>query len=75
MPVATLRQPIRACLWGESLNEEVIVSATNRRGRSIKCKVTCTALMEPEGNIIHGAILLMDEIDKEESAGGSSVAD
>ena len=75
LPVAVLRQPIRACLNGESLNEEVIVTATNRRGRSIQCKVSCTPFIEPQDKIIHGAILLMDEIDKEESTALSSSVD
>ncbi|MCT7948816.1 PAS domain-containing protein [Ancylothrix sp. C2] len=75
LPVGGLRQPIRACLNGECLNEEVIITATNRRGRSIQCKVTCTPLMEPQDKVIHGAILLMDEIDKEEPAALSSCID
>ena len=65
LPVSPLRKPIKACLTAECLNEEVILNATNRRGKSIKCKVSCTPLIQVEGSI-YGVILLMDEVDKQE---------
>lgn len=67
LPVQQLRQPIRACLSGESASEKCALDATNRRGRAIGCQVTCTPLMEgtPE---IKGAILLMEAVELDPTA-------
>jgi two-component system CheB/CheR fusion protein len=60
LPVEQLRAPIRACLQGESEHLQVLVQATNRRGRSVCVRVTCTPLTAglPE---VRGVILLLDE--------------
>lgn len=61
LPVDQLRQSIRICLSGEEKSyTEVILEAVNRRGRAIKCRVTCTPLIYIEGHI-QGVILLMEE--------------
>jgi two-component system CheB/CheR fusion protein len=62
LPVEQLRGPIRACLQGESEHLQVVVQATNRRGRSIRVRVTCTPLTTglPE---VRGVILLLDEVE------------
>jgi two-component system CheB/CheR fusion protein len=60
LPTDSLRPVIRACLNGDAECPETVVAATNRRGRSIVCKVIGTPLAggskEPRG-----VILLMDE--------------
>jgi two-component system CheB/CheR fusion protein len=43
LPVAMLKQPLRACLDG-SAREVVTLEGVNRRGRPIVCKVTCSTL-------------------------------
>jgi two-component system, chemotaxis family, CheB/CheR fusion protein len=60
LPVAQLRAPIRACLSGESRYQQVTVDATNRRGRAVRCLVTCTPLDGSPGAATRGAILLME---------------
>jgi two-component system CheB/CheR fusion protein len=62
LPLDQLRPVIRACLSAESALDEKTVAATNRRGRPISCKVTCTPLMG-EGRHAQGVILLIDEIE------------
>ncbi|BAZ69977.1 MCP methyltransferase, CheR-type with PAS/PAC sensor [Fischerella sp. NIES-4106] len=64
LPVEQLRQPIRACLLGESSCPEVTLEAINRRGRAILCKISCTPLRASTTRDIQGVILLMEEIDK-----------
>jgi two-component system CheB/CheR fusion protein len=59
LPVDQLRQPLRACLAGESPLQRVVLSARDRRGRGIQCEVTCTPLLSPEREI-RGAIVLME---------------
>jgi two-component system CheB/CheR fusion protein len=63
LPVQELRQPIWNSLAGKD-GAEVTVGAVNRRGKSIRCHVTCTPLTGP-GKEARGAILLMEEVDGE----------
>nr|RNJ65723.1 MAG: PAS domain-containing protein [Leptolyngbya sp. IPPAS B-1204] len=61
LPVEQLRQPIRDCLSGPVDGvSEVVLSAINRRGRNIQCRITCTPLIA-EQQQIQGVILLMEE--------------
>ena len=59
LPIEQLRAGIRACLSGDGEHQEQVVPATNRRGRSILCRVTATPLSANKE--IRGVILLMDE--------------
>ena len=61
LPVQSLRQSIRACLALETTHQETMVDAVNRRGRGIRCKVSCTPLTT-QGQGTHGAILVMEEL-------------
>lgn len=60
LPVERLKQPVRDCLAGENEVKEVTISATNRRGRSIQCRVMCTPLSSQTDGI-RGAILLVED--------------
>jgi two-component system CheB/CheR fusion protein len=60
LPADQLRSGIRSCLAGEQEHAEVVVKATNRRGRAITCKVTSTPLLGSSQEV-RGAILMIDE--------------
>lgn len=60
LPVEQLRIPVRAILTGRAAFQEVVLEATNRRGRAIQCRITCTPLLGVE-RTIQGVILLMEE--------------
>jgi len=62
--VAELRAAIRPCLVGEIDHQEVALDAVNRRGKKIRCQVTCTPL-DSSGKEPRGVILLMEEVDGE----------
>jgi two-component system, chemotaxis family, CheB/CheR fusion protein len=62
LPVAELRPLVRASLSGESEAGELTLDATNRRGKRIRCRVTCTPLSNSNGTR-DGVILLMDQVD------------
>jgi two-component system CheB/CheR fusion protein len=62
LPLEPLRGPIRACLAGEMNHQEAVLDATNRRGKAIQCRVTCTPLTTPEGEQ-QGVILLIEEVE------------
>jgi two-component system, chemotaxis family, CheB/CheR fusion protein len=67
LPLERLTGPLRACLAGESAYEDVTLDATNRRGKAVQCKVSCTPLMDA-ANDIRGVILLMKEEGRAESS-------
>jgi two-component system CheB/CheR fusion protein len=60
LPVEQLKPAIRACLGGDSVFNELTVPATNRRGKSIQCKVTLTPLLG-SGKDSRGLIVLMED--------------
>jgi two-component system CheB/CheR fusion protein len=59
LAVEQLKNMIRGVISDQE-RREVVLDAVNRRGKSIECKVTCTALVSPDSQP-HGAILLMEE--------------
>lgn len=63
LPVEQLRQPIRDCLAGVQdggSHSDITLAAINRRGKQIKCRVSCTPLLGSNQQI-QGVILLMEE--------------
>jgi two-component system CheB/CheR fusion protein len=63
LPVEELKKSIRGCLNGESEHTEVVLHSTNRRGRAIQCKITCSPLIGPDA-APEGAILVMEEVNE-----------
>jgi two-component system CheB/CheR fusion protein len=62
LPVDNLRADIRACLQEGASSRMSMLPAVNRRGRTIKCRVTCAQLVNALGDL-RGVILLMEEVD------------
>ena len=60
-PVDQLAGRVRAALLGEQEREAPMIEATNRRGRRIRCRVSCMPLLSPDGPV-RGAILIMERI-------------
>jgi two-component system CheB/CheR fusion protein len=60
LPLERLRAPIRACLDGTSGQEEAVMEAVNRRGRSFACHVRIMP-MRRQSDEITGVILVIDE--------------
>ena len=59
LPTDRLLPLVRATLAGEDVERQLTVDATNRRGRAIRCRVTCSQLLSPL-NEVRGAIVLME---------------
>ena len=72
LPVERLVPHLRVCLSGSSTYEELVIAATNRRGKTIHCRITCTPL-QSRSLQIHGAILVMQEIESSLSAHDNSL--
>jgi two-component system CheB/CheR fusion protein len=64
LPVSELRQSVRDAISGDGHNQELVLPATNRRGRSIDCRVSVAPLRQGDKSV-HGVILLMEEIDSD----------
>jgi two-component system CheB/CheR fusion protein len=60
LPVDRLRDAMRRALRGERADEVIFVSAHNRRGKEIECRVTCGPLLGPD-NAVSGVILLTED--------------
>ncbi len=58
LPRESLNGAIRSCLVGESEYVEVVVPFINRRGRTIRYRITCAPLVRPEGTA--GAVLVIE---------------
>ncbi len=63
LPLDNLKQSIRACMSGEAPYQYLTLDATNRRGRAIRCRVTCTPMAASDR--VEGVILVMEENDLE----------
>jgi two-component system CheB/CheR fusion protein len=63
LPVHELRSGMRDALDGNEV-EPVVVAATNRRGRALRCHVTFSRLNGPDG-LVRGVILFVLEEPKE----------
>ena len=60
LPVDRLKTVIRPCLSGEADHGEILLDAKNRRGKPIKCRVSCSPLLA-HNKQRQGVILLMAE--------------
>ncbi|MBW4688459.1 MAG: PAS domain S-box protein [Komarekiella atlantica HA4396-MV6] len=61
LPVEQLRSPLRESLSKKTQFQEMILDATNRRGRQIKCYMATTPLLGIE---IEGAVLMMVDVER-----------
>jgi two-component system CheB/CheR fusion protein len=71
LPVRRLEGPIQGLLHGESKDEEVELDAVNRRGRALRCRVSCTPLGSDKDGGVPGVVLLMSNQDQPNAAPGS----
>ena len=62
LPVEKLRASIRASLAGGTDREEIVVEATNRRGKPFQCRVTLLPLGTPSNDGASGAIMMMESV-------------
>jgi two-component system, chemotaxis family, CheB/CheR fusion protein len=63
LAVRQLEGPIRRVLQGESQHEAAELDARNRRGRSIRCRITCTPLGSDKDGGVPGVVLLMSDLE------------
>jgi two-component system, chemotaxis family, CheB/CheR fusion protein len=62
LPVGDLKKPLQLVLAGKTNFQELTLPATNRRGKKITCRITCTPRLGAGGER-QGVILQMEEGD------------
>ena len=62
LPAEELRKLIQAGAGGRPLHDELVVTATTRRGREIRCRVIAHAI--GDGDQAAGVVLVMEELKK-----------
>ena len=63
LPVGRLKGPVGGFLAGGGKFQELVLDATNRRGRPIRRRVTCTVRLGSQGDR-RGVVLLMEDVEK-----------
>jgi two-component system, chemotaxis family, CheB/CheR fusion protein len=61
LPVEQVRPALRAALSGENGTQSTVVQATNRRGRAVTCRVTCTPLLDSDKTLRGVIVVVVDE--------------
>jgi two-component system, chemotaxis family, CheB/CheR fusion protein len=62
LPIEKLRQQIKDTLAGKSEREEVMLDATNRRGKTFTCRVTFLPLGSGGDGNVAGVIMMMEDV-------------
>ena len=62
LPVESVRQQMRDTLVGRSQREEVVLEATNRRGKAFMCRVTFLPLGSTGDGNGSGVIMMMEDV-------------
>jgi two-component system CheB/CheR fusion protein len=57
--VDQVRPALRQAMSGENGTQSTVIQATNRRGRPIRCRVTCSPLLD-SGKTLRGVIVVVD---------------
>jgi two-component system, chemotaxis family, CheB/CheR fusion protein len=58
LPIDQLMPTLRAAMSGENGTQSTVIQATNRRGRTVTCRVTCSPLLDHD-KTLRGAILVV----------------
>jgi two-component system CheB/CheR fusion protein len=61
LPVEQLKPQLRTSLAGSPTREEIVVEATNRRGRPFNCRVTLLPFHNSNDGEIRGVIVMMED--------------
>jgi two-component system CheB/CheR fusion protein len=62
LPVEQLRAPLRSLLQDGNARQELLVDATNRRGKPFQCRVICLPLHADGDGQVSGVILMMESL-------------
>src|SRR5215217_5290853 len=60
LPIDRVLPALRAAMGGENGTQSTVIQATNRRGRTVVCRVTCSPLLDSD-KILRGVIMVVAE--------------
>ncbi len=63
LPVERLRQPLKSLLNDGAAREELVIDATNRRGKPFQCRVTILPLRAGNNGDLSGAVVMMEPVE------------
>lgn len=63
LPVEKLRRQLRDTLSGKSEEEQLVLEATNRRGKDIQCRVTLLPVSADGDHAVTSVIMMMEPVD------------
>jgi two-component system CheB/CheR fusion protein len=61
LPVEQVRPALRAAMSDENGTRSTVIQATNRRGRTVTCRVTCTPLLDSDKTLRGVIVVVADE--------------
>jgi two-component system, chemotaxis family, CheB/CheR fusion protein len=61
LPIEQVRPTLRAAMSGQDGTQSTVIQATNRRGRNVTCRVTCSPLLDNDKNLRGVIVLVVDE--------------
>jgi two-component system CheB/CheR fusion protein len=61
LPIDQIRPALRAAMGGENGTQSTVIQATNRRGRTVVCRVTCSPLLDSDKNLRGVIMVVVDE--------------
>jgi two-component system CheB/CheR fusion protein len=62
LPIEQLKAQLRGCLNGDSTRREIVLEATNRRGKQFECRITCMPMGNDHNGEVSGLIMLMEAV-------------
>lgn len=62
LPLERIKTELRATLEGRAQQEQLVLGATNRRGKPIQCRVTLLPLTSDGDGSVSGAIMMMEPV-------------
>src|SRR5215211_2935778 len=65
LPIEQVRPTLKAAMSGEEGTQSTMIEATNRRGRTVTCRVTCSPLLDNDKHLRGVIVLVVDETDRE----------
>ena len=61
LPIDQVLPVLRAAMGGENGSQSTVIQATNRRGRTVVCRVTCSPLLDSDRTLRGAIMVVVDE--------------
>jgi two-component system, chemotaxis family, CheB/CheR fusion protein len=61
LPIDQVRPALRAAMSGDNGTRSTVIQATNRRGKTVTCRVTCTPLLDSDKTLRGVIVVMVDE--------------